>query len=283
MSEVETDWVFDVGEADFGRAVVEESRRRPVVVDFWAPWCGPCRVLGPLLERLVAERRGAVVLAKVDIEVEQNLAAQFRIESIPAVQAFRDGRPVLGFVGALPEAQIRAFLDRISHTEAESAALNAADPVAAEKAYRDVLQEQPNHDEARLGLARALLAQGRTDEVLELLEPIGSEGPAGQEAAHLRAVLRLRQAAQPFGDEAAARSRLAANPHSAQAHFELGCVLAAAERYPEALEHLIAAAESDYKLATGRVREIMVEVFYALGADHPLANEYRAKLTRVLY
>jgi putative thioredoxin len=280
--------VRDVAEADFVRDVIEESKRRPVVVDFWAPWCAPCLALGPILERLVRERNGEAMLAKVNIDEAQGLAADFGIEAIPAVKAFRDGRPVLEFVGVLPEPQLKAFLDRLSPTQAERNAdrahsMEAADPAAAEQLYRAAVAEQPSNDQARLGLARVLLAQGKTAEIGEVLAPVATEGEIGAEAARLTAKMKLMEAARGLGDESAARARLAAVAFDARAKYELGCVLAAAGRYPEALELLLAAAEADSKLATGPVREGMVQIFFILGTDHALANEYRAKLSRLLY
>jgi putative thioredoxin len=288
MSEAASPWILDVAEADFQRDVLEASRSRPVVVDFWAPWCGPCQLLGPLLERLVAERRGEVVLAKVNIDEAPGLAAHFGIASIPAVKAFRDGLLVREFEGLLPEAHLRAFLDEIGPGEAErqagqARALEAARPAEAERLYRQALGQEPNHEAARVGLARVLLAQDRTDEVEGLLEPVGSEGELGAEAERLKAWVFLRRAARGLGDEATLRRRLAGAPDNAALRYELGCVLAAQGDYPAALEQLLAAGERDPGLAAGRVREAMVKVFYALGVDHPLANDYRARLARLLY
>jgi putative thioredoxin len=288
MSEVAAAWVFDVSEADFDRAVLQASRARPVLVDFWAPWCGPCRMLGPLLERLVAERKGEVLLAKLNVDEAPTLAGRYGVSSIPAVKAFRDGQVWREFVGLLPEEYLRAFLDEVVPSAADrmasqAAALEASDPAAAERLYRDAVEEDRNNLPARVGLARALLAQGKTDEIEAILEPVGSEGEAGAEAERLLAQLYLRRQAGEVGDEAAARKRLAAEPESARRHFELGCALAAGGDLAGALPELLGAAERDPKLAAGPAREAMVKVFYLLGVDHPLANEYRAKLARLLY
>jgi putative thioredoxin len=288
MSEAATAWVFDVSEADFERAVVQASRSKPVLVDFWAPWCGPCQMLGPLLERLVAERQGEVLLAKLNVDEAPTLAGRYEVSSIPAVKAFRDGRVWREFVGLLPEEHLHAFLDEVVPSAAErlaaqAASLEATDLAAAERLYREAVEKDRNALGARVGLARVLLAQGKTDEVEAILEPVGSEGEAGAEAERLLARLHLRRLAGEVGDEAAARRRLAAEPESARRHFELGCVLAAKGDLAGALPELLAAAERDPKLASGPAREAMVQVFYLLGVDHPLANEYRAKLARLLY
>ena len=281
-------WVFDVTEADFECAVVQASRSKPVLVDFWAPWCGPCRMLGPLLERLVAERRGEVLLAKLNVDEAPNLAGRYAVSSIPAVKAFRDGQVWREFVGLLPEEYLRAFLDEVvpsaaDRLAAQAAALEASDAAGAERLYREAVAKDRNQLTARVGLARVLLAQGKTDEIEAILEPVGSEGEAGAEAEQLLARLRLRRLAGEVGDEDTARRRLAAEPESARRHFELGCALAVKGDLAGALPELLAAAERDPKLAAGPAREAMVQVFYLLGVDHPLANEYRAKLARLLY
>jgi putative thioredoxin len=288
MADTPSPWIADVTTADFEREVLQASYRQPVVVDFWSVNCRPCLMLGPLLERLIEERQGGVRLAKVNVDQEQDLAYQFGITAIPAVKAFRNGRLVREFEGLLPEAYLRSFLDEISPSQADklidqARALEAEKPAEAERLYRQALGQQSNLDEARVGLARALLAQDQTEEIDEILEPVGSEGELGAEAARLGAQAYFRRVSRGFADESTLRQRLSANPKDAGARFELGCVLAAKGEYPEALEMLLSAGERDPKLAAGKVRETMVKVFYALGATHPLANEYRGKLSQLLY
>jgi putative thioredoxin len=281
-------WLVDVGDADFERAVLQRSRQVPVVVDFWAPWCGPCRDLGRVLERLIGQRGGEVVLARVNIDEAQNLAARYRVESIPLVLAFRDGQPVDGFVGALPEPELVQFLDRLRPSEAEkllseAAALENAKPEEAEQLYRRVLDQDRTQDAARLGLARLLMARGQDDEAAELLAEAGTVGELGAEAEHLSGILTLKRLARPFGDEAAARQRVAQAPRNATALYELGCVLAAAGRYEEALQTLLSAAERDPKLGASKVREAMVQVFNVIGQRSALADDYRSRLATLLY
>jgi putative thioredoxin len=286
MNELSSPWIIDVGEADFQTVVVDASKERPVIVDFWAPWCQPCLALGPVLERVVAEHKGAVILAKLNVDEAQNLARMFRIEAIPAVKAFRNGQLVLEFEGVLPEHQLRDFVKRLLPTESEQLASSARatdDPVEAEKTYRTALAQDGNNAEVRVGLAQSLMRQNKIDEIADLLEPVGSEGELGVEAERIKAVLALRQRAREMGTEAEARRRAAANPTSPQARYELGSVLAASGQYEPALEVLLQAAEDDPKLALSKVREVMVQIFYVLGPAHPQANEYRTKLARLLY
>ena len=283
----QSNWVMDVAEQDFERLVLEQSHQRPVVVDFWAEWCGPCRMLGPVLEKLVNERKGEVILAKVDVDQAQGLAAHFGIESIPAVKAFRDGQVVLEFMGVLPESQLRLFLDRIGPSEtdrlvSQAQALEPKSAAEAETLYRRALAGEPAHDAARVGLARVLLEQKKDEEVAGLLEPVAAEGALGVEAQRLKGLLSLR-GLTGSGDEADLRKRLQTEPDNAEVRYELGCALAQKGKHEEALEMLLSAGERDPKLASTRVREAMVQIFYAVGPSDPLADKYRSKLARLLY
>ena len=280
--------VIDVAEADFEREVIQRSRQVPVVVDFWASWCAPCRALGPVLEKLVGQRGGEVVLAKVNVDEAPNLASLYRVQSIPLVVAFRDGQPVDEFLGVLSEPQLVQFLDRLAPSAAEkqiaeAAALENAKPEEAERLYRQALAQERNQDTARLGLARVLMARGKDDEVGELLAEVGAVGEVGAEAERLNGILTLKRLARPFGDEAAARQRVAQEPKNATALYELGCVLAAAGRYEEALQTLLSAAERDPKLAASKVREAMVQIFNVIGQRSALADDYRGRLSTLLY
>jgi putative thioredoxin len=196
--------IFDVKSADFERQVVQASNERPVVVDFWALWCGPCRMLGPILEKLVEERNGEVLLAKVDIDQAQDLAAQYGIQAIPAVIAFCGGKPVLDFVGVLPEDQLRDFLNRLVPTEAdrlaqEAASLEEKQPAQATALYRQALKQDDQNQAALAGLARLLLAAGNDHEAAELVARINPGGENAAESERLAAILSLRQLARDFG------------------------------------------------------------------------------------
>jgi putative thioredoxin len=281
-------FVFDVEEVDFERQVLQRSYERPVVVDFWAPWCGPCRLLGPVLEKLVEERRGEVLLAKVDIDRAQRLAAHYGIDAIPAVIAFRDGKPLLNFVGVLPEEQLTAFLDRLIPSEADRLAQQAAPleekrPAEAEALYRQALKKDDRHQAALVGLARVLLAKGSENEAAELLARASPGGEYAAEIDRLNALLSLCQLARGFGDEATLRRRLDSDPNNPMVRYELGCVLAAAGRYREALDLLLSAAEADRTLGASQVREAMVKIFQIIGSRSEMADQYRDRLTRVLY
>jgi putative thioredoxin len=279
--------VRDVTADSFQADVVDASQQVPVVLDFWSPACGPCVAMGPVLERLIDERQGAVRLAKINVDNEQELAEYFQISAIPAIKVIRNGQIAQQFEGALPESALRQFLDEISPAAdpalEQARAAEADSPAAAEALYRQKVAEQPANDDARLGLARTLLALGRPDEVAEVLEPVSAEGEAGLEADRLKAQVYFARAAAAVPDEEALRQRVAAGPGDAQARLDLGVALARRGQYADALAMLLAAAEADPRLAGGKVREVMVQVFYALGSNHPLANEYRSRLSRLLY
>jgi putative thioredoxin len=281
-------WVIDVTGETFQNEVVDRSHERPVVIDFWAPWCGPCRALGPALEALAVEKDGAFLLAKVNTDENPDLAGAFEVSGIPAVFAIRDGKLVNRFEGLLPEDQLRQFIDSLAPTEAENRAATALeledrDPAAAVFAYRELFAADPNDPATRVGLARVLLTTpGNEAEVERLLGPVDA-GDHAAEAERLRTVVKLREVPHADADLAAARTAADAAAENAEARYHVGQVLAARGEYLPALDALLAAAELDKKLGGAAVRELMVQVFNVIGARSPEADDYRGRLRNLLY
>ena len=251
--------IFDVTEADFDRLVVERSRTLPVVVDFWAEWCAPCRALGPVLERAVAARAGKVELAKVDVDSNQPLAARHRVQGIPAVKAFRDGTVADEFTGALPQAEVERFLDSLVPSEGEELAARAV-ASGDESELRRALESDPRQAQAAAGLARLLLRRGETAEALAVVEPVA---PTDFVCAGLAARARL----ELDGDAEASEA------FSALDEGDL-------ERGLELLQEAVAAASEAER--RDRLRQVMVGVFTDLGVDDPLAREHRRRLATAL-
>ncbi|MCE9534372.1 MAG: tetratricopeptide repeat protein, partial [Planctomycetes bacterium] len=250
----QTGWVIDVTEENFEDEVVERSKTVPVVIDFWAPWCGPCKTLGPVLESVTRAKAGQFVLAKVNIDESPNLAQHFGIESVPTVHALRDGQFIPGFVGIPTEEQVKDFFDQILPSETdnsikEAQALEATNPAEAEKIYRSILTPQPDHELARVSLARVLVGLGNIEEAKHLLSPLGVSGDVGTEAERLRRIIEVQGDTPATGDEAALQKQIEADPENAKLRLELGTVLASRSKYPEALEILLSAAELDKNLA----------------------------------
>ncbi|MCS7221265.1 MAG: thioredoxin [Anaerolineae bacterium] len=279
--------VVDVNERDFQREVIERSHEVPVVVDFWAPWCAPCRMLGPVLESLAQEFSGRFVLAKVNTDENPRLATRFGIQGIPAVKAFKNGRVIAEFVGAQPRPIVRRFIEQLLPNEvdakvAEGRRLLAAGRFSeAEAQFQEVLSKQPDHPAALLGRAQALLGLGQDEAALKLLNQVPAATPEGAEAARLRAQVALRRWADN-GDEADLKAHLTENPADLEARYQLASLLASQQRYEEALEHFLEVIRRDRKFRNGDARQAMLHIFELLG-DHPLTRAYRNKLASVLF
>jgi putative thioredoxin len=281
-------FVFDVDEQSFQTTVLERSRTVPVVVDFWAPWCGPCRQLGPILERLAGESGGQFELAKLNTDENPNISQSFGIQGIPHVIAFKDGKAANQFTGALPEPQVRAFVakllpsevDRLTEQGEELAAAGHFN--AAEDAFRAALQKQAVHPRAAVGLARILAERGEIGEA-EALRVLSSY-PNDAQANQLRASIGLRKAgAESGGDRQALEERIANNPRDVAAHYELGLALAAEGQQEQALQRLLEVVRLDRSFNDDAGRKSMVDLFSVLGEDSPLTQTYRKKLGYLLF
>jgi putative thioredoxin len=260
--------VIEVGDDDFVERVIEESKHRPVVVDFWAAWCGPCRTLGPVLEKVAEEHGGEFLLAKLDVDANPYVASQFRVQSIPNVWAFVDGRPVDQFIGAYPEPAVREFVQRLLPSEADreaavaTEAVAAGDPEAAERGFREALEADPSNRGARLGLGRLLVERGGAAEARELLKPLVPDA----EADRLLATLRVRDwAALNDGSPLTQAKRMAGEG-----------------RYREALDGLLGAVRYSPE-DRDSARGAMIDVFSVLGEDDPMVREFRSKLAAALF
>jgi putative thioredoxin len=249
---------MDITPATFEREVLEASAEVPVLVDFWAPWCAPCRALGPILEKLEREYAGRFKLVKVNSDENQDLAAAFGVRSIPDVIAFRDGKPAAHFLGALPESQVRAFIDRLL-------------PSAADL-----------EDLARLDRAEALIEQRQAEEAERVLGEVQANAQLDARREALLAAARFSRAAGGT-DEDELRRRLAAQPEDLEARFALAQVHAAAHRYREAMEELLAIVQKDKQWRDGEARKQLVNLFTLAGEQPELVSEYRRKLATALY
>jgi putative thioredoxin len=281
-------WIIDVDAQSFERAIILRSRDVPVIVDFWATWCEPCRALGPLLERRAREGRGRFLLAKVDVDRSPELAQAFRVQGIPAVLAVVNGRLVDGFQGALPEPELDEFLERIAPVGARfDAAAEARERAAAGDGegavtfLREHLRQPSEDHDARIALAELLVDAGRVGEARRVFEKLPEDARASDAARSVKARIDLAESA---GDLEVLRQRAASAPEDAAARAALGAALVAHRQWETGLEELLEAVRLDPDGADGRAaKETMRGVFEALGLEDPLANAYRFRLQLLLF
>jgi putative thioredoxin len=286
------DIIKDATDASFIADVVEASKTTPVIVDFWATWCGPCRQLGPALEKAVTAAKGAVKLVKVDIDKNPAYAGQLRVQSIPAVFAFVDGRPVDGFMGALPDSQVKQFVDRLAKQGGGAASpvddlldmaresLELGDAGGAAQAYAEVLQHDPAHVKALAGLARVYLSQGDAERAQEILAMV-PEAAKDAELDSIRAALAL--AAEGSAETAPFEKRLAANADDHEARLELAKALAGRGEMEAAVDHLLTIIERDREWNEQAARKQLLTVFDAAGLNSEVAKQGRRRLSAILF
>jgi len=279
--------IVETTEENFLVEVVERSSSVPVVVDFWAEWCQPCRILGPVLERLAVEYDGRFVLAKADTEKLADVASGFGVRSIPAVFAVKGGKIVDSFVGAQPEATVRAWIERLMPTPAEALlaearSLEAADPEGAEARYREALALAPDEIAARVGLGRMALALGRVEEARGVVEALERRGFLEPEAETLKAELTLRGKSEPGDDIESLRAGLAAGPGDHDRRLALAEALAARGDYEEALGLALDLVERDRRGTGEPARKLMLAAFQVLPPDSAIVADFRRRLSFAL-
>ena len=282
--------IKDGTDATFMADVIEASRAQPVIVDFWATWCGPCKQLGPALEKAVEAAKGAVKLVKIDVDKNPAVAGQLRVQSIPTVYAFVDGRPVDGFQGALPDSQVKEFVQRLIGP-AEPAAIDDILALAAEslklgdlggaaQAFAQALQLDPANPKAIAGMARLYLQNGDVEGAREVLA-MAPEGVKDAELDSVRAALKLAESTS--SETAALDQRLAADPDDHEARFELAKALAAKGAYDKAADELLRIIERDREWNGQAARKQLLEVFEAAGQVSDVAKQGRKRLSAILF
>jgi putative thioredoxin len=277
MIETRNDTIMDVTETTFPTDVLERSKRQPVIVDFWAPWCGPCRMLSPTLERLTQEANGVFVLVKVNTDENQRLAVQYGVQGIPAVKVFRDGKVVGEFVGALPEPKVREFIKKYAPNQADLILTAAQDLVRAhqwfeaEMAYRHALAADPNNAQIALELGKVLLHLDKGAEATALLEAIPFEVREADAAQKLLVVARWMCAANSEWTREVDRRYAEAARQAGQ------------QQYAEAMDSLIGVLRQNRSYRDGEAKQVILGLFELLGTDDPSVREYQRQLANVLF
>ena len=285
-----TDLIKDSSDAAFMADVVEASRQQPVIVDFWATWCGPCKQLGPALEKAVTAAKGAVKLVKVDVDKNPRIAAQLRVQSIPTVYAFVDGQPVDAFMGAVPDSELKAFIDRLTGPPAPSdldellalaeGSVAIGDPGGAAQAFAQVLQLEPQNLKAIAGLARIYLAGGDADRARETLD-LAPEGAKSSDLDSVRAALALTAGAPT--ETSAFEARLARDDNDHDARLELAKALAGRGELDAAVDELLKIVARDREWNDGAARAQLLQIFEAAGFGSETAKRGRRGLSAILF
>ena len=285
--------IIDGSDQTFMADVIEASRTTPVIVDFWATWCGPCKQLGPALEKVVREAKGAVRLVKIDVDKNPAIAGQLRVQSIPTVYAFVDGRPVDGFQGALPESQIKEFVKKLAGSAANSpiddaiaegkALLEAGDAEGAAAIFAEVLQHEPENAVALAGIAQYHLAVGSLDDAKAALADIP---PAGRNDAFVAAAFTAVELAEQTGDGGdlqELQAKVAADPDDHQARFDLSMALFGAMRHEEAADQMLEVVRRDRTWNDDAARKQLVKFFEAWGPMNELTRSVRRQLSSIMF
>ncbi|MCG6207529.1 thioredoxin [Rhodopseudomonas sp. HC1] len=289
------DLIKDTTTQSFVRDVIEESKRQPVLIDFWAPWCGPCRQLTPILEKAVRTAGGKVKMVKMNIDEHPAIPGQMGIQSIPAVIAFVDGRPADGFMGAVPESQVNAFIEKLTAGmpgggPATAELLQEADAVLAEgdvstaaAIYGEVLQTDPANVEALTGVARCYMQAGEIDKAKQMLEHVPEKRREEAAVKAVQAMIDLAEQAEQVGPIAELEQKVAADPLDHQARFDLATALNAAGKRDEATTHLLEIVRRDRKWNDDGARKQLVQFFEAWGATDDATVEGRKRLSIILF
>jgi putative thioredoxin len=287
------DVVKDVTTQSFMKDVIEESKRQPVLVDFWAPWCGPCKQLTPVIEKAVKAAKGKVKLTKMNIDEHPAIPGQMGIQSIPAVIAFSNGQPVDGFMGALPESQVVAFLERLTkekiggeevdQLKAADAALAGGNAAVAADMYAALLQQDSGNVPALAGLARCYVETGNVEQAKKTLALVPEAKSGDASVAAARAAIELAEKAKAVGPLDELEKKVAANPLDHQARFDLATALNAANKRGEAANHLLEIVKRDRKWNEDAARKQLVQFFEAWGFADPAAVEGRKRLSSILF
>ncbi len=293
LSPAADDLIKDGTEATFMQDVVEASREVPVIVDFWATWCGPCKTLGPALEAAVLAAKGKVKMVKVDVDQNQRIAAQLRIQSIPTVYAFWQGQPVDGFQGALPASDVKKFVDKVSAMGGDCGladALAAAEEMLEQGALADatetfaaILGEEPENPVAYAGLARSHIAAGNLDQAEAFLNAAPAAIAKAKEVEGARAQIELARQAANAGPEAELRAAVIADPSNHQARFDLAVALNAGGKVEEAVDELLDLFRRDREWNDGAARAQLFTIFDALKPQDPIVLKGRRRLSSMIF